>query len=81
MKPIPEIGKYYHFFDDGKISPSRHYIARLERIISISDSIDIKIPYMDPYLDELVPKSLWDIWNIQKVDIDWVFSEKNGRLS
>lgn len=76
MKPIPEIGKYYHFFDDGKISPSRHYIARLERIISISDSIDIKIPYMDPYLDELVPKSLWDIWNIQKADIDWVFSEE-----
>lgn len=77
---LPEIGKYYHFFDDGKTSPSRHYIARVERIVPISDSPDILVPYMDPYLDELVPRSLWDIWNIQKVDIDWVFSEKTDVL-
>ena len=33
MKPVPEVGKQYHFWDDGKSSPSRHYICRCERII------------------------------------------------
>ena len=80
MKPIPEVGKYYHFFDDGKTSPSRHYIARVERIVPITDSVDILIPHFDQYLEELVPMSLWDIWNESKVDADWVFSEKTDVL-
>jgi hypothetical protein len=76
MKSIPEIGKYYHFWDDGKTSPSRHYIARVERIVPVTESIDIKIQYMDPYLEELVPESLWNIWNSEKTETDWVFSPK-----
>jgi hypothetical protein len=80
MKPIPEVGKYYHFFDDGKTSPGRHYIARVERIVPISDSPEILVPCMDPYLDELIPKSLWDIWNTEKTETSWVFSDKTDVL-
>jgi hypothetical protein len=80
MKPIPEVGKYYHFFDDGKTSPGRHYIARVERIVPISDSPEILVPCMDPYLDELIPKSLWDIWNTEKTETSWVFSPKTDVL-
>jgi hypothetical protein len=29
MKPIPEVGKKYHCFDDGKITFSRHYIVEV----------------------------------------------------
>ena len=80
MKPIPEVGKYYHFFDDGKTSPGRHYIARVERIVPISDSPEILVPYMDPYLEELVSRSLWDIWNSEKTETAWVFSDKTDVL-
>ena len=80
MKPVPEVGKYYHFFDDGKTSPSRHYIARAERVVPIADSPEILVPHFDHYLEELIPKSLWDIWNLEKSDIDWVFSETTDYL-
>lgn len=33
--PIPQIGKTYHFYDDGKTSESRHYFAKVERIVPI----------------------------------------------
>ena len=32
---IPEVGKFYHFWDDGKCGVSRHYIAKCEEIIPI----------------------------------------------
>ena len=38
---IPEVGKQYHFFDDGKIRPSRHSIATVLRVIPISEAINI----------------------------------------
>ena len=31
--PFPQIGKSYHFYDDGKPSESRHYFAKIERIV------------------------------------------------
>jgi hypothetical protein len=30
---VPEVGKEYHIFDDGKIRPSRHYIAKILEVI------------------------------------------------
>ena len=33
IKDLPEVGQYYHFWDDGKTGPSRHYICRVEKII------------------------------------------------
>lgn len=34
MKQVPIINQQYHFFDDGKINPSRHYIATVVDIIT-----------------------------------------------
>ena len=34
MKPIPEVGKKYHCFDDGKITFSRHYIIKIDEVLS-----------------------------------------------
>lgn len=80
MKPVPEVCKHYHFFDDGKTSPSRHYIARVERVVPIVDSPEILVPHFDYYLEELIPKSLWDIWNLEKADHGWIFSEATDYL-
>ena len=33
IKPIPEIGKKYHCFDDGKITFSRHYIIKVDEVL------------------------------------------------
>ena len=35
LQPVPEVGKEYHAFDDGKIRPSRHYIAKIVNILQI----------------------------------------------
>lgn len=34
---LPEIGKKYNCYDDGKIRPSRHCIAEIKEIISLDD--------------------------------------------
>lgn len=33
LKPIPEVGKKYHCFDDGKISFSRHFIIQVDEVL------------------------------------------------
>jgi hypothetical protein len=33
LQPIPEVGKRYHCFDDGKITFSRHFIIQVDEII------------------------------------------------
>ncbi len=32
-QPVPEVGKEYHAFDDGKIKPSRHSIVRITEVV------------------------------------------------
>lgn len=40
---IPKIGEKYHFFDDGKIRESCHYIATVVNIITLEDTKNITI--------------------------------------
>ena len=32
-QPLPKIGKRYHFFEDGKSEPSRHYIIEVTNVV------------------------------------------------
>ena len=32
-QPLPELGKRYHFFEDGKSGPSRHYIVEITKVV------------------------------------------------
>ncbi len=49
LKPIPEVGKFYHFWDDGKTSTSRHYICKVEKIITPEEAknIIVQVPEYD----------------------------------
>ena len=38
---IPKVGEFYHFWDDGKHSLGRHYIAKVERIIPFEKAKNI----------------------------------------
>ena len=33
IEPIPEVGKRYHCFDDGKVTPSRHFIVEVTEVL------------------------------------------------
>ncbi len=55
---IPVIGKQYHFFDDGKIRESRHYIATVLEKITLEQAKDIYMNYQGT--DTSV--SLYTIW-------------------
>ena len=33
LKPIPEVGKKYHCFDDGKVTFSRHFIVTVNEVL------------------------------------------------
>lgn len=58
-QPIPEIGKQYHIFDDGKIKPSRHAIIEV---------VDI-IPF-----DKCKNDKLLDFWRQEVEDCDWLYA-------
>ena len=83
LKPIPEVGKEYHFWDDGKSSPSRHYICRCERIVrSIKEAKNIKFTlkeYLPPYTKDAefmeYETSLYDIWKNEVEQYDWLIAE------
>ena len=64
LKPLPVIGNHYHFWDDGKTNPGRHYICRCERIITSEEakSIMIEIPnyYDNDVMDTI---SLYEHWH------------------
>ena len=61
LQPVPEVGKEYHIFDDGKIKPSRHYIAKVIEIIPALQSAG------------LYPE-LYDAWQRELADYDWLFA-------
>lgn len=58
LQPRPEVGKFYHFWDDGKTGPSRHYICKCEEIITPLQAKEIIIKNGE---------SLYDVWR-QEVD-------------
>jgi hypothetical protein len=51
-QPVPEVGKEYHIFDDGKISPSRHYTAKIVEVIPFEKCEDLEL--MSKWADEVI---------------------------
>ena len=79
-KNIPELGKEYHFFDDGKISNSRHYIAKVIELIPIEEAKNIIISTPRDYnintgQNLFVDMSLYDIWLDEKERCDWLYND------
>ncbi len=79
LESIPEVGKYYHFFDDGKLSPSRHYICRVERLLSKEEAneIMVEVPYWNPITneDETITMTLFERWQEEKESVSFLYSE------
>ena len=83
-KDLPEVGKYYHFWDDGKTSPSRHYICRVESIKTLDEAKNIKVDV--PRWDHVTScsyfekDSLYNVWENQVAGHDWLFAEDTDYL-
>ena len=77
LEPIPEINKYYHFWDDGKVSPSRHYICRCERIITAEEAKNIMIEVPNEYIDDVMDTiSLYEHWyDTEMPKCNWLYSK------
>ena len=43
LRPVPEVGRSYHIFDDGKIRPSRHAIATVLEAIPFDKCEDTEL--------------------------------------
>ena len=77
---IPELNKQYHFFDDGKIAPGRHYIATVVEIIPIKKAKKIIISTPRGYdkktqKNKFIDMSLYNIWKDEVVHFDWIFGD------
>lgn len=78
LKPIPKVGEFYHFFDDGKTSPSRHYICKCERVVTFEEakSIMVTVPDYECTQDNPIYNlvSLYDHWHDDEMpNHDWLY--------
>jgi hypothetical protein len=60
LQPVPEVGKEYHTFDDGKINPSRHSIATITEIIPFAEA----------------DTEMLDFWKQEVEDCYWLFAKE-----
>lgn len=85
LKQLPKIGEFYHFFDDGKTSASRHYICKIERIIPFNEAKDIILS--TPRGEEIIGSegkfesffidmSLEDIWKEEVEQCYWLYNKE-----
>lgn len=76
LNVLPNVGEEYHFFDDGKISPSRHYIAKVEDVVSIRQAKGSRFLHYYKKKDKGILNSLYDIWRSESKEHYWLFAEE-----
>ena len=79
QKPIPEVNKEYHFFDDGKISNSRHYVCKIVKIIPFSEAKNViakNVPTWDfeNNCNIFEDKTLLECFNENVKQCHWLYS-------
>ena len=81
---VPQVGKQYHFFDDGKITPSRHSIATVTRVVPFSEanSIIVKAREWDLEIDDpiYVDKPITEVWKNNVIEHDWIMNTETDYL-
>lgn len=74
LKPVPELGKEYMFYDDGKVGISRRHKAKVVKIIPFGKSSEVILNKFDhEYLHDWVPTPLNEIWKeVVELDKDYL---------
>ena len=78
---IPVVGEFYHFFDDGKHSSSRHYICKYERIVTPEEAKNILVTVPGENCTKDSPEfydiSLYDHWHDNQMPLhDWLYASE-----
>lgn len=77
-KELPKIGEFYHFWDDGKTSVSRHYICKCERILTTEEAKDIIVTVpewdFDKNENNFNDMSLYEQWKDEVLNHDWLYA-------
>ena len=60
-QPVPEVGKEYHAFDDGKIRPNRHETAKIIEVM----------PFIECEDNELISH-----WTEEITDCYWLYAQE-----
>ena len=60
-QPVPEVGKEYHIFDDGKIKPTRHWTCKITELI----------PYK-----ECKDNALMSAWAEEVTECYWLYADE-----
>lgn len=55
-QPVPEVGKEYHIFDDGKVRPSRHSICKICKVVPFDECNDLEL--LEAWNDEVL-RTYW----------------------
>lgn len=87
LKSLPIIGKKYPFFDDGKVSFSRLYIATVKRIIPFEELENTMVDAPNKEWREgwgedpsLKPESLLTLWQEDVEHLNWIFNTKTDYI-
>lgn len=70
---LPEIGKTYKFYDDGKRSPSRTYDATVIRVVPYDEEI-----FVDKYdyeIDNFISTPIQEVHKKEVEQYDWIFAK------
>ena len=70
LQDVPIVGKTYDFFDDGKITRTRHSMTTILRLVSPDDAKNIMVDSM-----VLGHVSLWEIWKDEVEQCDWLYEK------
>lgn len=77
---LPIVGNYYHFWDDGKTSSSRHYIAKVEELIPCKKAkeIIVSIPVWndETQQNDFERVTLYERWEEQVKNHDWLYASE-----
>ena len=69
-KDIPEVGKIYHVFDDGKITLTRHFLVKCKEVTPF------KTLSTDPNYREI-----FESWQEYVKEVDWVFNPETDYVA
>ncbi len=77
---VPQVGRQYHFFDDGKITPSRHSIATVTRVVPFSEADSIIVKEREWDLEIYVDKPITEVWKKNVIIHDWIMNDETDYL-
>ena len=67
MQPVPEVGRQYHCFDDGKITMSRHYTVDVREILG-------QMQFRKKYPE------LFNVWLDESKNTYWLFARTTDKF-